>query len=180
MRDNREFLLRFYGTHSIGAEIGVWKSDFSRLILRGVNPSVMYLVDPWRYRPEYKNEIYAKNMNQEKMDAIYRTVRRRLENDRRVRIRRQKSEDFFKTIPAKSLDWVYIDGDHHYREVKTDLDLSFKAIKVGGYITGDDYVQGHPWWGTQVVRAVMEFIRKNHRVEVVLVRSRQFVLQRTE
>ena len=42
----RAALLRRLPARSTGAEIGVWKGDFSALILDTVRPARLYLVDP--------------------------------------------------------------------------------------------------------------------------------------
>src|SRR2546427_8949634 len=43
----RLFLFRMLPRGSVGAEIGVWKGDFSKLLLRRVRPSELHLIDPW-------------------------------------------------------------------------------------------------------------------------------------
>ena len=39
---------------------------------------------------------------------------------------------------ANSLDMVYIDGDHSYRYVKSDIRNAMRIVKIGGVISGDD------------------------------------------
>jgi hypothetical protein len=41
-------------------------------------------------------------------------------------------------FPEKSLDMIFIDGDHIYKGFKTDLELWFPKLKVGGLICGHD------------------------------------------
>src|SRR2546430_9287984 len=43
----RAFLFKMLPRGSVGAEIGVWKGDFSKLLLRRVRPAELHLVDPW-------------------------------------------------------------------------------------------------------------------------------------
>lgn len=59
-----------------------------------------------------------------------------------------------------SLDYVYIDADHHYEGVCRDLDAWLPKVKSGGIIAGHDFCD-YPSYG--VVRAVTE---RFSRVEV--------------
>ena len=71
---------------------------------------------------------------------------------------------------------VYIDGNHLYEFVKGDLEVYWSKVKSGGYIAGDDYgVRG--WWQNGVTKAVDEF-RSKRLCETILIRDRQFLLQR--
>jgi hypothetical protein len=47
---------------------------------------------------------------------------------------------------------VYIDGNHQYESVKSDILLYSDKIKDGGYITGHDY------WKKSVKMAVNELL----------------------
>jgi hypothetical protein len=53
-----------------------------------------------------------------------------------------------------SLDWVYIDADHHYDSVKADLWAWFPKVRPGGILAGHDYTNEFGWG---VKRAVDEF-----------------------
>ncbi|WP_284164620.1 hypothetical protein [Frigidibacter sp. SD6-1] len=48
----RAALLARLPVGSVGADIGVWQSDFSARILETVRPSRLLLVDPWLFRPD--------------------------------------------------------------------------------------------------------------------------------
>lgn len=65
------------------------------------------------------------------------------------------SREYLKKLPVESFDLIYIDGDHLYDVVKSDLQLAFLLIKKGGVILVDDCVQGHQHFG--VWQAVTEF-----------------------
>jgi len=59
-----------------------------------------------------------------------------------------------KRFKDEELDFVYIDGNHEYSNVKKDIQLWYPKIKKGAYIAGDDY----DWHlGDDVKRAVNEF-----------------------
>ena len=52
----------------------------------------------------------------------------------------------------KSVDLVYIDGDHSYQAVNKDIELYLPKIKQGGILAGHDYSKSWPG----VVKAVDE------------------------
>jgi hypothetical protein len=152
----RRRLLRYLPERSVGAEVGVWEGDFSRRIIDSVKPSMLYLVDPWRFEQEYAEAWYggAAARSQSDMDQIHANVVSRFANDK-VTIFRVPSTEA--DIPDHSLDWVYIDGDHTYEHVLADLRYYATKVRPGGLITGDDYgIQG--WWFDGVTVAVDEFV----------------------
>ena len=51
---------------------------------------------------------------------------------------------------------VYIDGNHDYEYVKSDIDLWYPKIINGGVLSGHDYSSNHP--GTKL--AIDEFMSK--------------------
>lgn len=59
-----------------------------------------------------------------------------------------------------SLDYVYIDADHHYEAVVRDIDAWLPKVKRGGVIAGHDFAE-YPGFG--VIKAVMERFK---RIEV--------------
>ena len=59
-------------------------------------------------------------------------------------------------------DWIYIDGDHSYPQTKKDLNNSYKVVKSGGKIIGDDYKWPDAKWGKPgTTKAVDEFVQQN-------------------
>lgn len=55
----------------------------------------------------------------------------------RVTIYKGASDDFYKDFPDKSIDFLFIDGDHRYAQVCKDIDNYLP--KVRGIICGHDY-----------------------------------------
>jgi len=169
--------------NGVGAEIGVHTGDFSHRILRIARPRELHLIDPWQHETSetYARAVYGGGARggQVEMDARYQRVCTRFlpQIQRgRVRVHRGRSSTVLRGFPDTYFDWVYIDGNHLYEFVKTDLELCWAKVRPHGYITGDDYGEGG-WWQEGVVRAVDEFAGRA-RVQVILKRNRQFVLQR--
>jgi len=179
----RTFLLEMLPKNSVGAEIGVWKGDFSEKILEVVHPKQLHLIDPWKHEPTelYRDALYGGHAKsgQDEMDRHYAAVCSRFEAQARreqVKIHRGYSTDVLDEFPDDGLDWVYIDGNHLYEYVKKDIELSFRKIKVGGYVAGDDYVEGQ-WWKGGVKQAVDEFAR-TQTAQLIEIRDHQFIFRR--
>jgi predicted O-methyltransferase YrrM len=175
----RQRLLAHLPRGAACAEIGTWRGDFAATILRSRRPRRLYLVDPWEHRSEqtYQRAMFGGRTDdgQREMDAIYEGVvagfRGKIDRGQVV-VKRQRSVQAAEDFPDGSLDWVYIDGDHTYDGVKSDLEAYFRKVRPGGYLAGDDY--GQPgWWDDGVTRAVDEFAARCAGLKVI---GSQFLL----
>jgi len=183
---SRDFVLKRFPKKSVGAEIGVWRGNFSQEILNVVKPSRLHLIDPWVYQdgPEFSRALYGgiRGENQQRMDSVYRSVVDRFGwhiTHEIVDIHRGKSEDILPQFPDGALDWAYIDGDHRYEGVLRDLKLVHQKLKPRGLAAGDDYTNVTAWWKDGVPRAVNEVIRLG-LYRPVDIRGNQFVLAKID
>lgn len=62
----------------------------------------------------------------------------------------------------ESLDVVFIDASHEYKDVLDDINHWYPKIKKGGIISGHDYVPGHKVSEAGVIRAVNEIFLGQH------------------
>jgi predicted O-methyltransferase YrrM len=63
-------------------------------------------------------------------------------------------------IADGSLDFVFIDADHHYPHVIEDIRDWFPKIRSGGLISGHDFAHpDYPDWGVE--KAVREYFGDN-------------------
>jgi Methyltransferase domain len=166
----REMLLRRMPKNGVCVEIGVWKGDFSDRILRITRPRELHLIDPWAFQPQFPKRMYSGNLasSQLDMDAICDGVRQRFAELKEVRVHRRFSGDLPEILQGVTLDWVYIDGNHSKAFVRQDLDLCWRALRRGGYITGDDY----SWQdldGSYGVREAVDEFATDHRLRVELI-----------
>lgn len=158
LRRDRDFLFdqNIIPKNAIGAEIGVWKGEFSSEILRHTNPKKLILIDPWKYRSEneYSLRWYGGDkMSQKKMDQIYEDVVEWHGEDPRVKIIRGTVDDL-----SELVDWIYIDGDHSEEPCYKDLMTSFPYVK--SLIIVDDF----EWSGVQ--NAVRRFQQEHPDVSI--------------
>lgn len=176
---DREIVFAHLPRQGRGAEIGVWAGDFSQECLDRARPIELHLVDPWLFvtDDDHAGAGYAgrRAASQTQMDELHSVVTDRFSSDPRVRVHRMTSLDAVSRLPLGHLDWVYLDGDHSYREIAADLSQWSQRLRPGGILAGDDYGNAG-WWGDSVVRAVDEFIEYSG-CDVLALESQQFVLR---
>ena len=69
------------------------------------------------------------------------------------------TSDYAKTIPNNFADVVYIDADHSYNGIKTDIETYYAKIKDGGFLCGHDY--NAKWWGCKGVTKAVDELNMN-------------------
>jgi hypothetical protein len=154
---NVDLLAKLVGAKKI-LEVGVaWGYHAEHLLLN--LPSVTYTgIDP--YLSDYdKNDAFPQfvaelfhDENQPAMDRLYEAVKLGLDEKfpGRSTIVRKKSTIWIHENSEK-FDVIFLDGDHTYATVRTELPLYWEALNKGGVLAGDDY----DW--PEVKRAVDEF-----------------------
>lgn len=129
-----------------GAEIGVFTGYFSKVLLDTIPGLNLLSVDPY-----HRQTIHAK---------LYPKTVSLLSKYPNSTILKGFSVDVAKLITDDSLDFVYIDGDHSYNAVKSDVESWVPKVRRGGIVAGDDYYifkSGEDG----VVRAVDEYAKYN-------------------
>jgi hypothetical protein len=134
----REEMLSLLPINLIGAELGVFEGEFSKIILNKIQPSVLFLVDI------FKGEMCSGDKNGDNMKTIllessYNKLLEYYKNTDNVKIIKDTTINFLNSLNDDYLDFVYIDADHTYDGVYADLMLSRLKVKNNGYILGHDY-----------------------------------------
>ncbi|MGD1924571.1 MAG: class I SAM-dependent methyltransferase [Paracoccaceae bacterium] len=169
--------------NAIGAEIGVWKGDFSAILLREAQPSCLHLIDPWQIQsdPGHVEAWYGASSGVD-MDAIHQHVVARFAREiglGQISVHRATSYNAMQALEDASLDFVYVDGDHAYEAVKLDLMMSYAKIRSGGLLCVDDHRTGK-WWGDGVVRAVNELLGTySSGAQVMFCADSQMIIRKT-
>jgi hypothetical protein len=127
----------------IGIEIGVDYGEFSELLLKTRLFSKFYCIDNWNNTfydvvDDY-NVPLTLTFNS---DEIYNSAKNRLDNYKNVIIIRDKSENVYNLFKNEYFDFIYIDSNHTYDNVKLDLNYWWPKVKLGGMLCGDDYFNG--------------------------------------
>jgi len=112
-----------------GAEIGVESGKYTEVLCKA--GMKMHAIDYWSpydgyYRPEPQEPAYI-------------TAQRRLA-PYNVNFIKKYSMDAVKDFKDDSLDFVYIDANHTFPYVVNDIWEWEKKVKIGGVISGHDYM----------------------------------------
>lgn len=111
-----------------GAEIGVYKGKFcEKFCLQGIN---MYAIDDWS---SHDGE------DPERQEYLYNYSKKVLARAGNSTVIRKTSIEAVKDFEPNSLDFVYIDADHHFGGIAHDLEQWYKRVKPGGIVSGHDY-----------------------------------------
>lgn len=119
-----------------GVEIGVFKGDFSKVILENWG-GTLYMVDVWKPL----GEEYEDSSNHREHVTAYSDTMNKINGleDRGVMIR-ATSKIASEIFEDESLDFIFIDANHAYDFVKEDINLWFPKLKKGGIFSGHDYI----------------------------------------
>ena len=160
----REELISLLPKNSIGVEIGVWKGQFSKILLDIVQPKMLYLIDPWEGIIPSGDKNGNNVVSIDGPDYFIQNILPEFLFIDNVKVLKTYSS-IIQLFPDNYLDWVYIDGDHQYEGVTYDLEVSYPKLKQGGFILGHDYTNK---MFPSVVKAVDDFCKKyNLEIEYI-------------
>jgi len=152
------FYLNVHGLLGEGAEIGVQRGVFSEHLLRYWKGRVLHCVDPWLPFDPSEYVERKDNVDAHTHEVYYQETLGRLSRfGDRSHVLRLTSAEAAPHIPDGSLDFVFIDAQHHYTAVKEDLTLWHPKLRGGGLLCGHDWPldYGPPKFGVR--KAVEEF-----------------------
>jgi hypothetical protein len=153
-------------------EIGVAAGDTSEFICKNKKVINACLVDPYNDIDfySYRYNIPPRYTPDKHFDFVYNRISPLVSGQ--VKLLQGFSEDLL-PIDSMFFDYVYIDGNHSYESVYSDLGNSAKMLNEDGIICIDDYVN-HMVDGSLgtisvygVVRAVNDFLTKNKNFKVI-------------
>lgn len=123
--------------NGVFVEIGCWlgKSSSYFCSIKKKNQKLI-CVDTWKGTP---NEIET-NHSLVKFADVFDLFMKNMEG-RDFTFIKNYSIEASKTFEDSSLDAVFIDGDHTYEAVRSDILAWYPKVKTGGYISGHDFGQ---------------------------------------
>ena len=132
--------LMLYLGFTQGAEIGVWRGAYSAMFCE-VSPTIhMLCVDPWA---SYQGWLDTKNAMPREEAEVFIEEAHQMARERlaplNATIVRKFSTEAAQDVPDRSLDFVYIDGNHVFDAVMEDLTVWSTKVKSGGIVAGHDY-----------------------------------------
>lgn len=141
------------------AELGVAEGRFSAEIIKW-DIGTFYMIDAWKTL----NQKGDGGFPQEWHDNNNKEALERTDSYRHKRmVLRGLTQEMIPIIPDNSLSLVYIDADHSYRGALMDLETIYSKVKVGGIISGHDFL--NPAYG--VKQAVADFTRDRFEVNLI-------------
>jgi len=145
------------GDVEVAVEVGVWAGSYSKLIMQNLNPTQFYGVDPYViYNDAPPGSEFS---TQESLDVLYEKINRKIKPGILIR---DFSIEAAKQFEDESIDFVYLDGDHTYEAVSSDIAAWYPKVKKNGIISGHDYIEGNKKRGHiyGIIPAVTEFCEK--------------------
>lgn len=129
----------------IGAEIGVFRGEFSKQMLNNIPGLTLYMIDAWSLdcydgkgndaAGEASRKIFTLNAA-ENMRIAKNAVKA---HGNSAIIIQGISRDVVKKFADESLDYAFIDACHDEESVTEDSNLWLPKVKKGGWLCGHDY-----------------------------------------
>lgn len=147
----------------VGIEIGVCGGEHAQSLLRTLDISKIYLIDPYEmYEPYMNSEGKNYGESQLSLSETYIKAKKTLEPfEKKITWINKMSENAIDEI-RDPFDFVYIDGNHDYEFVKMDIETYYPHLKKGGMMGGHDFYNGFSETHNGVIRAVTEFSVSNN------------------
>lgn len=152
----RTEILSLVPRHSIIGEIGVFRAEFSKQIFEITNPKELHLFDLFTGNM-VSGDKDGRNVISIDLDKEYERIKAHFISYDNVFLHKGTSQETLSKFEDNYFDMLYIDGDHTYNGVSSDLEMSIKKVKKNGYICGHDY---HAYLFNGVYQAVTDFCNK--------------------
>ena len=121
--------------YKVGAEIGTAKGHFAKWLCVKIPKLKLFCIDPYKV---YEGYVEYKEGDQLELDSKFEEAKTKLAKFN-VEFVRKYSMDAVKDFPDNSLDFVYIDANHSFEYVVSDIAEWERKVRQGGIISGHDY-----------------------------------------
>lgn len=144
---------------AVVAEIGVYRGDFSRQIFDLCQPSKLYCIDAWEKYPEYEKDSLCHTNQDDNCEATKRIMAPEISAGKCEVIRGRSAPVALKW--REPLDAIFLDANHAFEFVDSDLRNWHRFIKPGGIFMCHDFTDtsaGAIQMNFGVVKAVNLFV----------------------
>ena len=138
----------------IMAEIGCYTGQSTELFLKSNKVKTLYAIDIWKDTLD----LFKSKWPDHSFSEVEEAFDKRLQDFKNVVKLKMTMKEAKDSLPL--LDFVYIDGNHHYEFVKEDIKNSLSKLKPNGIISGHDYSTESPG----AIKAVNEMFSKPDKV----------------
>jgi hypothetical protein len=137
-RDEFPAYLNTRGLTGTAVEVGVAEGKYAARFLSEWRGRQYVMVDQWKHIDGYNDPMNGPDAEHE--ERYSQAMRVANDHDGRVLVMRMDSVAAAATFEDKSLDFVYIDGDHSFEGAVRDIQAWGPKVKPGGILAGHDYV----------------------------------------
>jgi len=135
-----------------GIEIGTYDGKNAKYMFKLLNLKKLYCIDPFKPYLVIRNTGES-NVQRDDMPSIYDIAKKNLYRYKdKILFIKKYSDDAINDVPI--VDFVYIDGDHRYEQVKKDIENYYPKARL---VIGGDNFPNHG-----VALAVLDFVKKNN------------------
>ncbi len=132
-------------------EVGSWKGRSSNALLTGNDKGIVFCLDTWQGSSNIEDDT---NWMAKQENILSQFKANTCQFNNLVFIQKDSivgANDF----ADQSIDMIFIDANHTYEGVKADILAWLPKVKIGGLITGHDYMP-NTW--QEVIQAVDEIL----------------------
>lgn len=146
----------------VGVEVGVAEGRFSKELFNS-GFERLFLVDIWEEVPFIDGcASFEQSWHNENYKKVQEILKDEIEQDKAI-ILKGFSHKVAKFVDDESVALVYIDGDHSYKGVKSDIAAWWPKLMKGGLMAFHDFAN----YDYGVNRAVVEFIEGEQFVNII-------------
>ena len=120
----------------IGSFLGRSAICMSNFLIKQDKQFNLYCVDPFTGNPEQGDEILKTPGDLE--SGFMENTKSYRENGY-IKVKKGVSLEVYSDFEDESIDFIFIDGLHDFKNVYLDLECWYNKIKPGGLITGHDF-----------------------------------------
>ena len=165
-RHNLPAFLNDHGLLGAGVEIGIFTGGFSAMFVENWKGRMFYGVDSFKNIP---TEQYHDGCNRCDLAEVGKTTAEFFKDKSNFTLIHKESLEAAKDLKYGELDFIHIDGNHHYEAAKADIVAWWPKMKAGGIFTGHDfYLRDDSEMKCEVARAVLEFSQEIQQPFAVL------------
>ena len=145
--------------NGVGAELGVFRGEFSPYLFKYTKAIKLHLIDPWYFLTAKWTWAVGNKSTVKALRKILKKWRKEIE-EQKIFIHIGDDREVLQTFPDCYFDWVYLDSSHQYKHTVEELRILKDKVKAKGVIAGDDWRPDPLHRHHGVYKAVTEFINQ--------------------
>lgn len=160
-REEMGDLLNKKGLLGKAVEVGTHKGHFALEFLNRWRGESLTCIDPWNVPEGYEPQVAKLPYGSTTREEDFADCQKRLAvHADRVTYLRQMSIRAVESFADRSLDFVYLDGDHRSEQFNCDLRSWFPKVKPEGILAGHDFTSPgaeNGGWGAHIQPILIPF-----------------------